>query len=158
MSARYASAAVKKPCPTCKRPVFTRRDMLYAPLDATARCPACGRTARLDMLSRWVISCVIAMILSTVLLYGGVFYSGHLFLVSMFVIFAAWRLISAAAFPFIALEPSPEGSPFDGRKSVLLIAALLIAAMMFDSFMASRFEPDEPAENDRASSAVYRER
>jgi hypothetical protein len=132
--------------------------MLYAPLDATAQCRACGRTARLDVLSRWVISCVIAMILSNVLLYGGVFYSGHLFLVSMFVIFAAWRLISAAAFPFIALEPAPEGSPFDGRKSVLLMAVLLIAAMMFDSFMASRFEPEDTPESARAPSAEYRNR
>jgi hypothetical protein len=151
-------AADKKPCPSCKRWVFTRRDLFYAPLDGTAQCRACGRTARLDLLSRWVLSCAIALILWNVLLFGGIFYSGHLFLVSMLVIFAAWRLLSAAVFPVIALEEAPDGSPFDRRKSMVAIALLLVAAMIFDSFIASRFESDDAPESGRPSSAVQRER
>jgi hypothetical protein len=148
----------KKRCPSCKRAVFTRRDMLYAPVDATASCRACGRTAQLDLFSRWVVSCAIAMILATVLLYGGLFYSGHLFLVSMIVIFAAWRLITAAAFPYLSLEDAPEGSAFVGKRSVLMIAVLLAAGMMVDGFLASRFEAEDALENVRAPKAESRER
>ena len=150
-------SAHKKPCPRCKRWGFTRRDLFCGPLDGTARCRACGGTARLDLLSRWVISCAIALILWNVLLYGGVFYSGHLFLVSMVVIFGLWRLLCAAVFPFIALEAVPD-SPFDRRKSVLAMVALLVAAMTFDSFMAARFEADDAAESARAPTAVNRQR
>lgn len=150
-------SADRKPCPSCKRWVFTRRDLFYGPLDGTAQCPACGATARLDLLSRWVISCAIALILWNVLLFGGVFYSGHLFLVSMVVIFGLWRLLCAAVFPMIALEAVPD-SPFDRTKSMLAIAVLLVAAIVFDGFMASRFESDDAPENGRTPSAAQRAR
>jgi len=149
-------AGDKKRCPSCKRWVFTRRDLFYVPVDGTAQCRACGRIARLDLLSRWVLSCAIALILWNVLLFGGIFYSGHLFLVSMLVIFAAWRLLSAAVFPFITLEEVPDGSPFDRSKSMVAIALLLAAAMIFDSFIASRFESDDAPENGKPSSAARR--
>ena len=151
-------SVAKRPCPSCKRWVFTRRDLLFAPVDGTVQCRACGRTARLDILSRWVISCAIALILWNVLLFGGVFYSGHLFVVSMLVIFALWRLLSAAAFPFIALEAVSDSSAFDRKISMLLVGALLGAALIFDGFMASRFDSDDAAESERAPSAGYRQR
>jgi len=150
-------SADKKACPSCKRSVFTRRDLFYGPLDGTAQCRACGRTARLDLLSRWVISCAIALILWNVLLFGGVFYSGHLFLISMVVIFGLWRLLCAAAFPFITLEAVPD-SPFDRTKSMLAMVALLVAAVIFDGFMASRFESDDTPDNGRTPSAAQRTR
>ena len=150
-------SADRKRCPSCKRWVFTRHDLFYGPLDGTAQCRACGRTARLDLLSRWLISCAIALILWNVLLFGGVFYSGHLFLVSMVVIFGLWRLLCAAAFPFIMLEAVPD-SPLDRTKSMLAMVALLVVAMMFDSFMAARFESDDAAESARAPTAVNRQR
>ncbi len=61
------------PCPGCKRPVFSLHDILYAPLDGTARCRVCGRIARLDLFSRWMISCAIAVILPALLLLLGAF-------------------------------------------------------------------------------------
>jgi hypothetical protein len=154
---RAMSFADRKRCPSCKRWVFTRRDLLYAPLDGTAQCPACGRTARLDLLSRWVISCAIALILWNALLFGGVFYSGHLFLISIVLIFGIWRLLCAAVFPFITLE-SVADSPFDRRKSMLAMVALLVAAMVFDSFMARRFESEDLAESGRGPTAVNQQR
>jgi len=71
------------PCPGCKRPVFSLHDILYAPLDGTARCRVCGRFARLDLFSRWMISCAIAVILPALLLYWELFYSRHLFVISI---------------------------------------------------------------------------
>ena len=131
--------------------------MLHAALRGSTRCRWCGRTLRLDMLSRWMLSCMLALLLPNALFYGDVFYSGHLFLVSMFVIFAAWRLLSAAVFPFITLEAT-DHSPLDRTKSMVLMGVLLAAAMTFDGFMASRFESDDALESTRAPSAVYRER
>src|SRR5690349_21461895 len=73
-------------CPSCQRQVLTRLDILLATLDGRVQCPVCGRMARLDLMSRWMILCVLALSLPALLLYGGVFYSGHLFVVSMFII------------------------------------------------------------------------
>ena len=143
-------------CPNCKRRVFTRRDILYAALDGSAPCRICGRTARLDILSRWVISCVIALVLPGILLYGDVFYSGHLFLVSLFIILSAWRLLSWIGFPFLALEEVEASSAIDRKQSILILAVLLAAAMVLDGFMASRFDADEAIESGPAPSAARR--
>lgn len=132
--------------------------MLYAPLDGTVPCRACGRVARLDIFSRWAISCVIAIILSSVLLYGGFFYSGHLFVVSMFIILGVWRTLSYLGLPAFALEAVDDRLTLDRRHSLIVLAVLLIAAVVFDGFMASLFEPDSGLEDTRATSAVHGDR
>ena len=81
-------------CPHCDRRVFTRSDLLHAVVNGAAPCPSCGRGARLDTLTRWLMSCLLAVILPALLLLGEVFYSGHLFLISMFIIFGAWAALS----------------------------------------------------------------
>lgn len=127
-------------CPSCKRGVFTRRDLLYATLDGMAQCGSCGRIARLDVSIRWIFSCVLAIILPNVLLYGGVFYSGHLFLVSTFLILGAWGILSWVGFPFLTLEVVPGGSPVDRRKSILILLVFLVSVIIIDSYMRTRFE------------------
>jgi len=112
-------------------------------MGGTAQCRVCGRMARLDLLSRWLVSCAIALILSTVLLYGGVFYSGHLFLISIFVIFGTWALLCGLAFPFLMLEAAGNGAPLSLRQSLFIAGVILVAAGAFDSFLASRFEPED---------------
>src|SRR3712207_8242613 len=106
----FASAL---PCPRCKRRVFAVHALLYAPLDGTARCRVCGRFARLDLFSRWMISCAVAVLLPAVLLYWELFYSGHLFAVSLLVILVAWRVLTALLFPVLALEEVAARSGVD---------------------------------------------
>ena len=127
-------------CPGCRRHVISRRDMLYAGLDGTARCRACRGAARLTPFGRWAIACVISLTLPSVLLYGGVFYSGHLFVVCLFFVFAAWRLLSILALPFLSLEAVDNPVMLDRKQSAVLAGALLIGAISVDGFMASRFE------------------
>ena len=117
--------------------------MLYANLDGTARCRACGRTARVDLFGRWIISCVLVMVLATLLLYCGLFYSGHLFLVSIVFVLGGWRVLSCVFAPILTLEPVPEGSPFDRRNGVVVFFVLLVAAVTIDVVMSSRFEEEE---------------
>jgi len=138
-------------CPSCKRRIFTRHDMVSTTMGGTAQCRVCGRTARLDLLSRWLLSCAIALILSSVLLYGGVFYSGHLFLISIFVIFGMWAFLCWLAFPFLMLEAASDSAPLSIRQSLFIAGVILVAAGAFDSFLASRFEADDGQE--RAGSA-----
>ena len=104
------------------------------------------------MFSRWIMSCVIALALSTALLYGGVFYSGHLFLISIVVIGGAWSGLSMIAFPFLKLEPTSGAPPIGRRQSLLIVAVLLIGATIIDGLMSSRFE-SEPAAPSASSSA-----
>lgn len=144
-------------CPSCKRKIFTRRDMLYAALDGTAPCRACGRAARLDLLSRWMISCVLALILPTVLLYGGVFYSGHLFLVSIFVILGGWRILSLVGFPLLTLEAAGD-SAIDRRQSIVMLVVMLVIMIIMDGYMSSRFDSDNAPENGSSPSAAHRDR
>jgi|SoiMethySBSTD1v2_1073268.scaffolds.fasta_scaffold113363_2 hypothetical protein len=140
------------PCPGCKRRVFSLQDILYAPLDGTACCRVCGRFARLDLFSRWMISCAIALILPALLLYWELFYSGHLFVISILVILVAWRILTLLAFPILALEIVRVRTPVDRKQSVVILAILLMAAMMLDSLMASRFEPEETAQTKHLTS------
>ena len=130
-------------CPSCKRRTITRRDFVYAALDGSTTCGGCGKLSRLDAFGRWTISCVIALVLPSVLLYGGVFYSGHLFVVSIFFVFGAWRALSVIAFPFLALEALPDRTPLGRKPSIALAALLLVGAVTIDGFMASRFEQPE---------------
>ena len=130
-------------CPTCNRRVITRRDLLYANLDGTARCRACGRIARVDLFGRWIISCLLVMVLATLLLYCGLFYSGHLFFVSIVFVLGGWRGLSWAFAPALTLEPVPEGSPFDRRNGIVVFVVLVVAAAAIDGVMSSRFEPED---------------
>jgi hypothetical protein len=127
-------------CPSCKRRVFTPRDLLFATLDGAAQCRFCGQNARLDVTSRWMIACVIALALPNLFLYAGVFYSGHLFMISLFVIVTAWAALSWACSPFLTLEVATRRSRVDRRTSVLAVCALLVAAILIDSYMRARFE------------------
>ena len=130
-------------CPNCKRRIITRRDILSAPLDGTARCRACGGFARFDMYSRWVLSCLIAVSLPALLLTWGVFYSGHLLLASMLIIFGAWRVLAWAALPLLTLESVAPHLPLDRRQSAIILAALVVGAIALDGFIASKFESEE---------------
>jgi len=127
-------------CPNCNRRVFTRRDMLYATLEGAARCRICGRTARLDVMSRWLMSCVLAIVLPAAYLYGGVFYSGHFFLISIFVIFGAWAILAFIGFPLLALEAAAGNASVDRKSGRLILAALLVSAIVIDGFIRARFE------------------
>ena len=114
--------------------------MLHAVIDGAARCRACGRGARLDTLTRWVMSCVLALLLPTVLFFFGVFYSGHLFVISMFIIFSAWAVLSLVGFPFLTLEAATTGATVDRSKSLWILAALFVAAFVIDGVIRIRFE------------------
>jgi hypothetical protein len=144
------------PCPGCKRRVITLHDILYAPLDGTAQCRVCGRLSRLDLFSRWVISCVIAVILPGLLLYWELFYSGHLFAVSLLVILAAWRILTFLIFPILALEEVAAKSGVDKKQSIVILAILLSAAMMIDGVMSSRFQSEQAADVRRLTSSEAR--
>ena len=137
-------------CPSCKRRIITRRDILHAPLDGTVRCRACGQHGRLDVFSRWIISCMVALTLAAVHLSAGVFYSGHLLAVSILLIFGVARGMAWAGLPAFALEPVPPHVPLDRRQSMIILGALLVTAIALDGFIASKFEADDGAEAPRA--------
>jgi len=126
-------------CPNCKRRVFTPRDMLYATLDGEAPCRICGRHARLDVYSRLMISCVLALALPPVFMYGGVFYSGHFFLTLLSIVLGGWRILSSFGLPFLGLE-AVSGPSIDRRQSVLILILLLAASIILDGVMSSRFD------------------
>ena len=131
--------------------------MLYGAIDGAMRCRACGETAQLDVFSRWVVSIMIALCLPGVLLYGQVFYSGHLFVISMILVLGGWRLISCIGLPFFALEPARDRVTLHPKQSAFILAALLIGAGVMDAFMSSRFEAGEPIEQAGAPGAVSRD-
>jgi hypothetical protein len=83
---------------------------------------------------------VIAIVLPNALLYGGVFYSGHLFLISIFIILGTWGILSWAGSPFLTLEVVPRGSSIDRRQSILILLVLLVTAIIIDSYMRARFD------------------
>ena len=118
-------------CPRCRRPTFTRRDLVSTALDGTAQCRACGQPVRLDVFSRWLLSCVIALILPGVLLYGDLFYSGHLFVISLVFVFAAWTALSWVLCPLFTLERATTGRPIDRTTGILILensSAISLAA------------------------------
>ena len=140
-------------CPHCKRKVITRHDFFYGSIDGTTRCRACGSLSTLDMFSRWSISCLIALILPSVLLYGDIFFSGHLFLVSLFLIFGAWRALCLIGFPLLSLEPAADRKSLSRQQGIFLAGALLVVALTIDGFMAARFDPP----GDYADAAVEKQ-
>jgi hypothetical protein len=130
---------------------------MYTALDGTARCHACGETARLDVFSRWLLSCLIALSLPALLLYGDVFYSGHLFVVSCLFIFTAWTGLAWLCSPILTLESAPRSGPtVDRTTGMLILVVMLAAAGIFDNFMASRFETADKLENVHSSTATQR--
>ena len=140
-------------CPRCRRPTFTRRELVSTALDGTAQCRACGQPVRLDVFSRWLLSCVIALILPGVLLYGDLFYSGHLFVISLVFVFAAWSALSWLCCPLLTLERATTGPPIDRTTGILILVVLLAAAGIIDNFMAARFDA-EALETARSTSAA----
>jgi hypothetical protein len=145
-------------CPNCKRRVITRRDILYAPLDGTARCRACGRFARFDMFSRWVLSCLIAVSLPALMLVWGIFYSGHLLLFCVLAIFGVSRVLAWAGLPLLALEPVASQLPLDRRQSIIILAALVVGALALDGFIASRFESEDAMHDAQTPRTVHQVR
>jgi hypothetical protein len=139
-------------CPNCNRRALTGRHLLYASFEGEAECPSCGRASRLDLPSRWILSCMLAIVLPGVLLWGNVFYSGHLFIVSILVVLGGWRLLSCVGAPILSLERVPTRSSVDGRHAVLVVAVMLTTATVLDAFIASRFEPDAAVQNGRSVS------
>jgi hypothetical protein len=83
---------------------------------------------------------LIAVLLPAVLLLAGLFYSGHLFFVSIVIVLVAYRLLCVLGLPFLTLEPVPDNASLDRMQSVLMLAAMLTAAVILDGYMASRFE------------------
>src|SRR5204862_5611675 len=106
-------------------------------------CRACAKISKLDMFSTWAICCLIALVLPSVLLYGDVFYSGHLFVVSLFFIFTAWRVLLVIGFPLLSLVPARDRISITLQQSIFLGGALLVTAITIDGFMAARFDPPE---------------
>ena len=144
------------PCPSCKRRVFTARHMLHASLDGAVKCTACGKLARLDMISRWMLACMVAIILPMVLLYANVFYSGHLFVVSLVVMLCVWRGLSMIGLPILGLELVPRGICMDRRQGIVTLGVIVVAALVMDGFMAHRIDADEARANEKAPSASVR--
>jgi hypothetical protein len=144
-------------CPNCKRQVFTATDMWHASFDGRARCRRCGHTAQLDMLSRWMIACMIALVLPSVFLYAGVFYSGHFFVLLIVLVPFAWRVLACIGLPFFALEAATH-SPFDRKQGMIMLAALIATAIVLDAFMASKIVTDEGLESGHSASAAEHDR
>jgi hypothetical protein len=144
-------------CPSCKRRVFTTKDMWHSSFDGKVRCRACGGSAQLDSISRWMIACMIALVMPSVFLYAGVFYSGHFFVLLIVLTLGAWRALSCIGLPFFTLEAASH-SPFERKHGIVMLAALIATAIVLDAFMASKFDTDEAPESGRSASAIQQER
>lgn len=131
--------------------------MLHATLHGTTRCRWCGRTLRLDVLSRWLLSCVLAILLPYALLFGNIFYSGHLFLVSIFLIYSGLAIMSYLGSPLLGLEVAPDHIALNRRQSALLAGIVLVAAIVMDGVIASKIDADAALEKQRTPSAAYRD-
>jgi hypothetical protein len=138
------------PCPTCKRRVFSRLDIIYAPLQGQVRCRFCGSAAQLDLLSRWVFLSILALSLPGVLLYGNVFYSGHLLVISMSIILIAWCVLSFLCFPLFTLE-AVSVTGLNRTQGAMMLAVLLLAAMLLDGFIASRIDAEVAREQAKST-------
>ena len=131
--------------------------MLHTALRGTTRCRWCGRTLRLDVLSRWMLSCLLAIFLPYALLYGDVFYSGHLFLVSIFLIYSGMAILSYIGSPLLALEIAPDRVPLTQRQGAMLAGILLAAALVIDGFIAYKIDADNALEKQRPATSVSRQ-
>jgi hypothetical protein len=141
------------PCPACKRRTFSGRGMLGANLDGRVKCPACGQLARLDSMSRCLLTCTLALLLWMLLLHGDIFDSGYLFLFSTIVIVSGWRLLCAAALPLLTLETAAGGTCFNRRQSIVTLAILIMTSVVMDGLMSYRSDADR-ALGDAASPKV----
>ena len=130
--------------------------MLHASLRGTTRCRCCARTLRLDVVSRWMLSCMLALLVPYALLYGNVLYSGHLFVVSIFLIYAGLALLSYIASPLLGLEVAPERAVLNDNQSALVAALVLAAALVIDGFIAAKIEA-ESGRQQRAPAPVERQ-
>ena len=144
-------------CPGCGKRVFTRRDLVYTALEGSGACRSCGQSARLDMFSRWLLSCVIALSLSSLLLYCDLFFSGHLFVISCAFIFLAWGALAWLCSPIITLERARSEPRIDRKTGMLVLVVMIAAAGIFDTFMASHFETPDKLETVHSSTATQRE-
>lgn len=144
-------------CPNCKRRIFTGADMWRSSFDGAARCRACGHSAQLDILSKWMIACVLALLMPTLFLYAGIFYGGHFFVLVILLTLGGWRALACIGLPFLALERATH-SPFDRKQGMIMLAALVITAIVLDAFMAFKIDRDEALESGRSASAVQQER
>jgi hypothetical protein len=131
--------------------------MLHATLRGRTRCRWCGRTLRLDMLSRWMLSCMLALLLPNALFYGDVFYSGHLFLVSICLIYSGMAILSYLGSPLLGLEVAPDTPALNRRQGAVLAGILLAAALLLDGFIASKIDADNARERERAPGSVSRQ-
>ncbi len=127
---------------------------MYTALEGTGPCRSCGQSARLDMFSRWLLSCVIALSLSSLLLYCDLFYSGHLFVISCVFIFSAWGALAWLCSPILTLERAPTEPRIDRTTGMLVLVVMIAAAGIFDTFMASHFETPEKLESVHSSTAT----
>jgi hypothetical protein len=135
------------PCPACKRRIFSGREMLGAGVDGGAKCPACGQLARLDSVSRCLVTCVLALLLWMLLLHGKILYSGYLFLFSTIVIIIGWRLLCAAALPLLSLEQMAQGRSFDRRQNIVTVAILIVTSIVIDGLLSYRSDVDRALGN-----------
>jgi len=131
--------------------------MLHAAVRGTTRCRWCGRTLRLDMLSRGILSCTLALLLPNALFYGDVFYSGHLFVISIFLIYGGMAVLSYLGSPLLGLEVAPDAPVLNRRQGALLAGMILAAALILDGFIASKIDADNALERQRAPASVSRE-
>jgi hypothetical protein len=129
-------------CPACKRRVFGQHELLWANLDGSVQCRACGAFACLDQVSRLLVAAPLALLLWLAVLYWGILFSGYLFLFSTVVILAGWRLLSAVAMPALALEPSRDGRNFHRKETLVSLAIMIGTATAIDSFISYRTESD----------------
>jgi hypothetical protein len=129
-------------CPECKRRVFGQAELLWANLDGSVKCPACGAFACLDQFSRLLVACPLSLLLWMAVLYWDILFSGYLFLFSTIVILAGWRLLSAAAMPALALEKSRDGRVFDRKHTLVSLVVMIGTAVAIDGFMSYRTEAD----------------
>jgi hypothetical protein len=106
------------------------------------------------MLSRWLLSCVLAVLLPAALLYANVFYSGHLYVFSIVVVLGAWRALSIVGLPYLTLEAVQERTDVDRKANAFALGAMLLAALLLDGFIASRIDADMARENGREVSAA----
>ena len=129
-------------CPACKRRVFGQAELLWANLDGSVQCPACGAFGCLDQVSRLLVACPLALLLWLALLYWDILFSGYLFVFSTIVILAGWRLLSAAIMPALALEKSRDGMVFDRKQTLISLAIMMGTAIAIDGFISYRTETE----------------
>jgi hypothetical protein len=129
-------------CPACKRRVVGQAELLWANLDGSMQCPACGAFARLDQMSRLFIACPLALLLWFTVLSWSILFSSYLFVFSTIFILGGWRLLSAALMPILALEPYGDGTVIGRKQTFVGLAIMIGTAIIIDGFMSYRTEAD----------------